>query len=68
MEVRAEVCKGLECLGLNLDETKNGACEPDADVAMSGGGRILVMRTREDIQMLRELASLACHAGGPVEV
>ncbi len=55
-EVRASICAGLECLGLELDAQANASCLPDADVARpSSRGRILVIATREDITMLREV-------------
>jgi acetate kinase len=54
--VRATVCAGLECLGLELDPAANAACKPDADVARSTSrGRILVIATREDVTMLQEV-------------
>jgi acetate kinase len=55
-QVREAICAGLECLGLELDAHVNAACRPDADVARSGScGRILVIATREDVTMLREV-------------
>jgi acetate kinase len=55
-EVRESVCAGLECLGLELDPEANAACRPDADVACCNSrGRILVIATREDVTMLREV-------------
>jgi acetate kinase len=55
-EVRASICAGLGCLGLELDEHANAACKPDADVARPASrGRILVIATREDVTMLREV-------------
>jgi acetate kinase len=55
-KVREAVCAGLECLGLELDKEPNAACRPDADVARPGSrGRILVIATREDVTMLREV-------------
>lgn len=62
--VRAAVCQGLACLGLELDGAANQACRPDADIATATSpGRILVIATREDVTMLREvqrvLAALA---------
>jgi acetate kinase len=55
-EVRASICAGLECLGLELDAQTNASCLPDADVARPGSrGRILVIATREDVTMLREV-------------
>jgi acetate kinase len=54
--VREIICDGLECLGLELDAPVNTACRPDADVARRGSrGRILVIATREDVTMLREV-------------
>src|SRR5262249_1556322 len=55
-EVRQSICAGLECLGLELDAQANAGCRPDADVASSSSrGRILVIATREDVTMLREI-------------
>jgi acetate kinase len=55
-QVREIICDGLECLGLELDAPVNAACRPDADVARRGSrGRILVIATREDVTMLREV-------------
>jgi acetate kinase len=55
-EVRAASCRGLECLGLELDAEANARAHPDVDVARSGSpARILVIATREDLTMLREV-------------
>jgi acetate kinase len=55
-EVRAAVCRGLECIGLELDSDDNVRCRPDADVARRGSpARILVVATREDRAMLSEV-------------
>jgi acetate kinase len=55
-EVRASICAGLECLGLELDAQANASGVPDLDVARRGSrGRILVIATREDVTMLREV-------------
>lgn len=55
-EVRESISAGLECLGLELDAQANAACRPDADVARrTSRGRILVIATREDVTMLREV-------------
>lgn len=55
-EVRESTCDGLECLGLELDRNANAGCQPDADIAQrSARGRILVIATREDVTMLREV-------------
>jgi acetate kinase len=55
-EVRAAVCRGLECIGLDLDSDENARGRPDADVARRGSpARILVVATREDRAMLSEV-------------
>ena len=55
-EVRAATCRGLECLGLDLDEDANERCRPDADVTLRGArARILVIAAREDLAMLAEV-------------
>jgi acetate kinase len=55
--IRAAACRGLEFLGLHLDDRANAACQPDADIAApSSPGRILVIATREDLTILRETA------------
>jgi acetate kinase len=57
--VRQAICAGLECLGLELDAEANAICRPDADVARrSSSGRILVIATREDVTMLREVVQV----------
>src|SRR5205823_11135041 len=56
VEIRASVCAGLECLGLELDGAANASRRPDDDVARpESRGRILVIATREDVTMLREV-------------
>jgi acetate kinase len=55
-EVRAAICGGLECLGLELDPGANRACRPDADVSPHGArARILVLAAREDLAMLSQV-------------
>jgi acetate kinase len=53
--LRAAVCSGLECLGLQLDADKNRSCRPDGDVAGSQSqGRILIIHTQEELLIARE--------------
>jgi acetate kinase len=53
--LRAEVCRGLDCLGLCLDLDRNQACKPDADIAADGSaGRILMLHTREEQRIAEE--------------
>jgi acetate kinase len=55
-DIRESICDGLDCLGLDLDEQLNEARPPDADVSSrTSRGRILVIATREDLTMLREV-------------
>ncbi|MBX3437833.1 MAG: acetate kinase [Planctomycetaceae bacterium] len=58
-EVRASICDGLSCLGLEIDRQFNRDCRPDADIASGGSrGRVLVIATREDITMFREVVQV----------
>jgi acetate kinase len=53
--IREAACRGLECLGLQIDASSNAHSTPDADVAAPGSrGRILVIATREDLTIVRE--------------
>lgn len=58
--LRAQVCQGLECLGVSLDEQLNESCRPDADVASpSALTRVLVIHTREEYMIARAAKQLA---------
>src|SRR5262249_44370273 len=53
--LRLAVCRGLECLGLRLDAERNTRCSADADIARADStGRILILRTREELMIARE--------------
>lgn len=53
--LRAAVCQGLECLGLELDQERNAANQPDSDIsAANSQGRILVISTQEELMIARE--------------
>jgi acetate kinase len=57
--VRADCCSGLEHLGLQLDADANIQGQPDIDIARrSSPARILVITTREDLTMLRDVVRL----------
>jgi acetate kinase len=57
--IRQRVCEKLEHLGLELDPSGNQRCTPDADVATrTSRARILVIVTREDLTIVRELRRL----------
>jgi acetate kinase len=58
-QVREAICTGLECLGLELDAQANATRRPDADVSRpKSRARILIIATREDITMLREVIAV----------
>jgi acetate kinase len=62
-EVRASICTGLDCLGLELDAVANTNCKPDADIARpTSRGRILVIATREDVTMLDDVMSVLANS------
>ncbi len=59
-ELRAEVCDGLQILGLHLDAERNATCQPDADIATAASpGRIFVLRTQEELMIARAARCLA---------
>jgi acetate kinase len=63
--VRECICTGLECLGLKLDAETNRSRRPDSDVATKDSpGRILIIATREDVTMLREVVRVLTTTSG----
>jgi acetate kinase len=55
--LRAEVCEGLECVGLHVDSRANEYAEADADIASPDSpSRILILRTRESLALAQETA------------
>jgi acetate kinase len=58
-QVRELVCNQLGHLGLELDTAANARCTPDADIASHASERrILVVATREDLTIVREIRQL----------
>jgi acetate kinase len=58
-EVRQRVCKGLDFLGLVLDEEKNDTLKGPADISKPGGSaRILLVPTNEERMIARETAEV----------
>lgn len=54
--VREACCRGLDHLGLALDDAANESCRGDADVSREGSrARVLVVQAREDLTMLGEV-------------
>jgi len=59
VEIRKRVCENLNYLGLELDRKANETCKPDADIATRAStARILVIATREDLTIMREIRQL----------
>jgi acetate kinase len=57
--IRDRVCENLGHLGLQLNRYANLECKPDADIATATSkGRILVIATREDLAIAREIQRL----------
>lgn len=53
--LRWQVCQGLDCLGLELDEAKNQISGDDRDLSGDQSeGRVLVIRTQEERMIARE--------------
>jgi acetate kinase len=58
-EVRTEAATGLGFLGVEVDERRNTAAQPDCDIsAPDAAVRTLVIAAREDIQIAREARSV----------
>jgi len=57
--VRAEVCEGLQCLGVQLDASLNANCKPDAEIHAAGSRvPVLVLRAQEDVMIRNECLKL----------
>ncbi len=61
---RTRICDGLDFLGLELDEARNGTHEP---IISRAGGRVVVrvMRTDEEIQIAHSVYRLLAGPGHP---
>lgn len=63
--VRSMTCKGLEFMGVKLDETKNAACHTECDISADDNGvRVLVIPTNEELAIARETARVVCGEKG----
>jgi acetate kinase len=57
--VRADVCRRLAFLGVELDARLNDEATPDSDVASAGSQvRVVVLRSREDLVIARAVRAL----------
>jgi acetate kinase len=71
--VRGLVCRGLEHLGISLDEERNGAASGNVAEIQADGGpvKLLVVKTDEEREIARQTmrvihgAGLKGSAGGP---
>jgi len=58
--LRRQVCDGLECLGVRLDDSLNESCHADSDIAKpESPARVFIIHTREDLMIAREARRLA---------
>ena len=61
--LRADVCRGLEFLGVRLAAERNEGCAPDSDISIQDSvARTLVIRTREDLVLARSAEALVVSA------
>lgn len=57
--VRAEVCRRLEFLGIELDARANESAQPDAEISTPGSSvRVAVIRAREEVVVARAVRAL----------
>lgn len=64
--LRAEVCRGLECVGIHLDQDRNRTVSPDTDVASPDSpARVLLIHTREDWMIARQARRMAIERQRP---
>lgn len=62
--LRKRVCRGLECLGLQIQDDKNEVNQCDTDIAHENSqGRILIVRTMEETAIAREVKRLLSQHG-----
>jgi len=66
-EVRARVCRGLQFLGIELDEARNDANAPVIST-VSGRVTVRVVRTDEELMIARAVCRLRCRKTRPNRV
>lgn len=55
VQARWTICRGLECLGIQVDRGLNSQIRPDADISSkSSSARVYVIRSREEQMIARE--------------
>jgi acetate kinase len=58
-QARADICGRLRFLGVELDDARNEAARPDAEIARDGSPvRVVVLRAREDVVAARAARTL----------
>jgi acetate kinase len=58
-QARADICGRLRFLGVELDDVRNEAARPDAEIARAGSPvRVVVLRAREDVVAARAARAL----------
>ena len=63
--VRAATCKGLEFLGVRLNEEVNAGCHTEADISADENGvRVLVIPTNEELAIARETVRVVSGENG----
>ena len=62
-EIRRRACENFGFLGVELDEQANARCKCDADIATPASrARVLVIATREDLTIVREVRRILAGA------
>jgi acetate kinase len=64
--VRARICSRLGFLGVELDEKRNAAAEPDCDVGrVASAVRVAIVKAREDVVAARAVRALVSRTTSP---
>jgi acetate kinase len=66
VQLRADVCSNLAVLGVKLDPQRNASAGPDTDISdPTATTRVLVLHTREDVTIAREVARVVSGEPAP---
>jgi acetate kinase len=63
--IRAGAIDGLGFLGLVLDPAANNAAKPDTRIDAPGAAPVLVIESREDLQIAAQVRATLAGAHGP---
>jgi len=61
--MRREICRGLDFMGIALDDAHNRDASGDADIAAKASARVFVIQAREDLVLAREALRVALSEG-----